>query len=192
MPSFEYDLAFLQAGVPELQAYLLSNEIYWPLGLATPAGERPYPRMTLGWLLLARTRLEGHLSAGQPSARSRVVESQFRELDDTRSRWRIAWEKKAAQEFHARLTLWANFLNDYRGDKASFANQYLYEAQRRVMLHLLASETEIPQHALDLLAGLDRFLQAVLHPGVFVWEKEIAPGFPPVRYWYLYGTLPKR
>jgi hypothetical protein len=193
MPSLEYDLAFLQAGIPELQGYLLSNELYWPLGLAAPVGERPYPRMTIGWLLFAQTRARGWLNADRTSSQLGMAEDLRRELEQIRERWRTAWEKKAAQEFGSRLKLLTNYINDYQGDKASHANQYTFEVQRRVILQLLAGETDqISQTELDLLKGIDSVLRAALKPGKFVWDQKVAGAFPQETYWYLYGSLPKK
>ncbi|HEY5573072.1 MAG TPA: hypothetical protein VIK64_08690, partial [Anaerolineales bacterium] len=56
MPSAEYDLGYLRAAVAALEDYLMSNELYWPIGAASPAGEPDYPRLTLGGLLLAQKR----------------------------------------------------------------------------------------------------------------------------------------
>ena len=193
MSSFAYDVTFLQRGIPELQSYLLSNEIYWPLGLATPTGGTPYPRMTLGWLLLAKARARGWVDANRVSSQANQLESLARELDQVRARWRVAWNKKAAQEFSSRLKLWADFLNEYRGDKAAHARRYRYEVQRRVMLDLLAGEADpIPKPESDLLQGMDSFLRAALKPGAFVWEEELTGTFPPESYWYLYGNLPTK
>lgn len=188
MPSFEYDLTFLQGGIPELQAYLLSHEIYWSLGLASPARERPYPQMTLGWLLLAHYR-----AAGWPQGKtSPQLASLTHQLETTRAKWHTAWHKKAAQEFSSRLKLWANYLNDYRADK-THAHQYAYESQRRVLLHLLENEAgELPSAESDLLKGMDSYLRAVLHSGDFVWEPDLASAFPKEEYWYLYGSLPAK
>lgn len=188
MASFEYDLTFLQGGIPELQAYLLSNDIYWSLGLVAPSGERPYPQMTLGWLLLAQRR-----AAGWPQGyTSPQLASLTRQMEMTRDKWHTAWRKKAALEFRSRLKLWANYLNDYRGDKIH-AHQYAYESQRRVLLHLLETETdEISSAESDLLKGMDNYLRAVLHPSDFIWEPELTSAFPPEAYWYLYGSLPDK
>ncbi|GAB4580511.1 MAG: hypothetical protein Fur0022_32530 [Anaerolineales bacterium] len=192
MPSLAYDLALLQGGIPELQAYLLSNEIYWSLSLVTPPGERPYPKMTLGWLLLAQARAGGWVSHAPLSPPAHQFAIFRQQLAVTRTQWLTAWKKKASQEFSARLKLWTQYLNEYRVDKLN-AHQYSYEVQRRVLLQLLQPEAEqLAQAELDLLHGLDTFLQAVLKPGAFVWEPELAPAFPPETYWYLYGTLPEK
>ena len=113
MPSLEYDRTFLQAGIPELEKYLLSDEIYWPLGIRALQGEAPFPRMTLGWLLLARERARGWQASGIPPAQSHVIEQLAIRMDAIRTRWRVAWENKARQEFRSRLTLWTNFINEY-------------------------------------------------------------------------------
>ncbi|MFQ5615705.1 MAG: hypothetical protein ACE5GO_04500 [Anaerolineales bacterium] len=191
MPSFEYDFRFLQAGIPELKSYLLSNKIYWSLGARAPHGEPPYPRMTLGWLLLGRARGQGWQAGGLPAPRSNAFDRLGRELDTVRTRWRVAWENKAAREFSARLRLWTNFVNEYRGGNGH-ARRYPYEVQRRAMLDLLASEArEIPRAELDLLKGVDSFLRTALRAGGFVWDEGMSAGFPQDAYWYLYGKLKK-
>lgn len=191
MPSFTADLAFLEAGINELQDYLLSNEIYWPLGLPAPPGERPYPRLTMGWLLLTRQRILGWQERLAPPAAAHTVPRLLHALDAQRARWPVAWQKKAGAEFSSRLKLWANFLNEYKTDPPAHAARYPYEVNRRAMLHLLQQETQaISPEETDLLAAMDGYLRAILRPGEFVWEPQIAPAFPPEIYWYLYGNLP--
>jgi hypothetical protein len=53
MSSFDYELRYLNAGISELQTYLLSKELYWPIGIRASRGEKGYPRLTLGNLLLS-------------------------------------------------------------------------------------------------------------------------------------------
>lgn len=189
MPSPEYDLGYLQAGIPELEKYLLSQELYWPLSAGPPAGEPAYPRLTLSGLLLAQARLHARpLTSQQRDELARLDE----DMDDVRSRWRSAWGRKAAQDFSARLRLWRDFLEEYRENADSNHDRFTYEVSRRVMMHLLLPDADgLPQAEIDLLQGLDKLLRAVLVPGMFVWEAELEPGFPPDTYWYLYGELRK-
>lgn len=58
------------------------------------------------------------------------------------------------------------------------------------MLHLLKEEAQ-PMEAdeLNLLAALDSLLRRHLTAGRFVWDEELAEGFPPGEYWFLYGRL---
>jgi len=187
MPSVEYDLGYLRAGLAALESYLLSKELYWNLGASSPRGEPAYPPLTLSGLLLSQARLHARsLDFSQRDELARIDE----QMDEVRSRWRVAWDNKAAHDFRARLNLWRDFIEEYRERPEANADRYAYEVRLRVMLHLLASEaSDIPVNETDLLAGLDRLLQAVFVPGDFIWEEELSSGFPRDTYWYLYGNL---
>lgn len=182
-----YDMGYLRAGVEEMEAYLLSSEVYWPTGVKSPPGQPPYPQLTLGGVLLAQRRAH-HFpgGAGDLQALSRLEA----ELEANRSHWRVAWEKKAAREFHARLMLWRDYLEEFRLHPENHADRYAYEVSRRVLLDLLQAETgDIPGAETELLAALDRQLQAHFAPGAFVWENGLQAAFPPDQFWYLYGNL---
>lgn len=189
MPSTEYDLVYLRAGLQVLQEYLLSAEIYWTIGVSPPKGEPPYPQLTLGWLLLANERLKARRSS---SGSQPEVDRLGATLQALLSQWRVASEKKAYQEFRSRLNLWRDFIGDYRSDPQSHFDRYPYEVSRRVILHLLQPFClDVQPAELELLRGLDQVLRTALIPGQFIWESDLAGGFPPQAYWYLYGTLPR-
>jgi hypothetical protein len=117
----EKDRAYLEAGIPELGDYLLSNELYWPI----TARGFDLPRLTIGGILLAQTRLE---------ARGERIESLVTQLGALRSKWRVAWETKASREVRARLRLWNNYLTDYRHNPEAHADAYPQEVHNLVML----------------------------------------------------------
>ena len=188
MLTTSHDLQYLQAGLDQLESYLLSKDLYRPIGIQAARGQPPYPQLTLGWLLLARLRAQ---STAQTPAECLELERITRQLDVLRSRWRTAWGDKAQAEFRARLNLWRDFLEEYRQDPASNYDRYAYEVNRRLLLELLAPEaTHLPEADLQALAGLDGLLRAVFVPGAFIWEPFLAPGFPQPTFWYLYGKLP--
>ena len=96
----EYDRRYLESGIRDLESYLLSEELYWPVGVSAPAGQPPYPRLSLGNLLLFRARLEArrfHL------ARTAEFERLDHRMQGIRSRWLSAWRQKAQREFSLRL-----------------------------------------------------------------------------------------
>ena len=189
MPSPEYDLGYFEAGVDILDRYILSSDIYWPIGARPPGGELPYPQLTLGGLLLAQARLRSRPLSSHLYTKYNSLEGEFNAI---RSRWRVAWEDKATNEFHARLFLWRDFLEDYRANHENNLDRYAYEVSRRVMLELLTPDAvQIPQEEVELLEGLDKLLRTVFTPSEFVWDLELAPGFPLQTYWYLYGGLSK-
>ena len=187
MPSIEYDLGYLRAAADTLEDYLLSNELYWQLGIRPPAGETPYPPLTLGELYLTQARLRARNLTGKQREELDRLNDQ---VDSVHARWQVAWGRKATRGFEARLKLWRDFLEEYRENPGANEDRYAYEVRRRVMLYFLSEAAdEIPQQELDLLGALDRVLKGALIPDDFVWENELVAGFPPTTFWYLYGKL---
>ncbi len=189
MPSVEYDLRYLKAALPDLEGYLLSKEIYWPISVKPPHGDPPYPRFTLAGLLLARQSLTGRaLDADQMKKFQEVSGG----IDDVKARWRTAWSGKAARNHSARLNQWNNFMDDYRKQPENNLDRYAYEVRGRVMLELLQPESvEIPAAEIEMVKGLDLILKNSFLDGHFVWDEGLIPCFPRSRFWYLYGSLSK-
>ncbi len=184
MPSAEQDLKYLSGAVEELEPFLLSKEIYWPI--AGPLGPAS-SRLSMGGLLLARVR--AHFWPLTPAQRQafEVLDSQ---IEAARQAWQTHWAEKATREYPARLALWKGYLSDYLEDRNKYARDYPQRAQWHAMLDLLAAEagTITPSvHSQEQVA--DRQLKAVFEPGVFIWESPLEAAFPPTPYWYLYGKL---
>ena len=187
MPTLEYDLRYISACKELLKDYLLSKDIYRPIGISAGRGLPPYPQLTLGNMLLAIMRAQARRDKPEVENDLRRLERQINRLH---KQWRVAWETKARDEFRARLRLWGNYLDDYRKDPGLHASRYGYEVGRRVLLQILESETvDIPQEQLSLLAGMDKLLQAFFSEGAFAWDEELTSSFPREPYWYLYGYL---
>ena len=188
MKSFEYDFRYLQAGLDVLVDYLLSGETFWPIDVHPPEGQPEYPQLTLGGLLLSRARLSGYHKS---PVQQEQVDKLFYDLDLIRSRWRVAWEKKAGHSYSVRLKMWRDFIEEYRNAPQDNADLYPYEVRLRTMLSLLKSEGggQLPSEQ-DLLTILDAYLNTVFSKVSFIWEPEIQAGFPKEVYWYLYGKLP--
>lgn len=189
MPSVEFDLGYLDTAVELLEGFLLSSDNYWKLNVSSPPGEPGYPTLTLGTVILALARLEaGQLSDSQEQRKFELQN----ELNRLRTKWRTAWGKKAKKEFRSRLNLWRNFIEDLRQDSPGNFDRYPYEVNRRVMLKLLQDEAfEIPVSQQQMLTGLDRIINGLLIPGEFVWDNQLAGGFPQEMYPYLYRSLRK-
>ncbi len=168
--------------------YLLSDEVFWPLSVSSLAGGPDYPRLTLGGLLLARARLAAYHEARDQTVH---VDQLNTKLDLIRSKWRVAWEKKAGHSFSARLRMWRDFIEEYKNNPQDNTDRYPYEVRLRVMLTFLESEGGGQNSAeIDLLSGLDAYLRNFLVVDGFVWEPDIQTGFPAIVYWFLYGYLP--
>jgi hypothetical protein len=176
MSSIEKDKTYLEAGISELDDYLLSQELFWPIS----ARGFSLPRLTIGGILLAKARLE---------ARNERIESLIAQLDAVRSKWQVAWETKAGREFRSRFGLWSNYLADYRHNPENNVDAYPHEVRYRVMLQLLLDELTAPPPENEGLIQLDSVLRTSLSPGEFIWDVDLQSGFPREVYWYLYGKL---
>jgi len=188
MPSAEYDLIYLTAGLELLEQYLLADGIYWPIGISAKPGQPPYPQLTLGNLLLAGIRAEcSVINAAQQAKFIRLTSA----IEAISSKWKVTWQNKSRSEIRARLTLLRNFLEEYRENPAANYDRYPYEVGRRVLLELLLEEAqEIPPPDSKMLVGLDRAIKSVFIVGDFIWDSNLAQKFPTDRYWFLYGMLP--
>jgi len=162
MNKLDQDLRYLDAGLRELQDYLLSKVLYWTLSASASL-----PPLTLGGLLLARQRLG-------PRA-----DSQAAQIESLRSKWRTAWDTKASHEVRARGDLWMNYLQDYRESPESYVSEYTQQVRNRAMLTLLGEESN----------PFDESLKGMFVAGDFVWESECAGYFPRDVFWFLYGKL---
>jgi hypothetical protein len=165
MKPVEHDLKFIEEGLPQVREYLLSKELYWPLGA-------DLPRLTLGNLLLSMRRV----AALRPSPQ---VERRRLELETLQARWRSAWEQKAARETENRLRLWTTFLSEYRASPEQYADSYPGEVRGRVILQLLGAS----------LPDQDALLKSHLVPAGFLWEAGLEPAFPKQDFWFLYAKL---
>ena len=174
MSTLGKDIAYFQEGIESLEAYLLSNELFWPL-------KANQPRLTVGGMLLASQRLKARLSFGEWGSR-------LEQIDRVRLKWRSAWERKAGREVHARFDLWRNFLDDVRRSEAD-ADRYSQQVEYRVMLQLLRDKLTVPVPDLDALDALDQLLHTIWLRGDFVWDADLQSVFPESEFWFLYGRL---
>lgn len=173
MTTSDFDIRFVKEAVPQLQEYLLSNELYWPLSGSLP-------RLTPGALLLALVRLNV-----EAPAEARALEAQVISL---RSRWQTAWKSKAARELANRTRLWSQYLADFQSSPEQSQESYRNEVRGRAILQLLLAELPGAPES-STLAELDSVLRSRLVSGKFIWESELQPAFPSASFWFLYGSL---
>lgn len=168
MSTAAQDRKYLENALPELQTYLLSDMLFYPL-------MHSLPRLTVGGLLLAQRRLHAYEDASPLDLR----------LDTLRTKWRTAWGKKAAKELQTRLRLWGNYLNEYR-QTADLSDYYAHEVRLRVMAGLLVVELGAEP---DELSALDQLLHSKFCSGEFVWDEALMREFSRDDFWFLYGEL---
>lgn len=174
MNSPEKDKAFFEAGLQQLETYILSKELYW----FSSSHTTDFTQVTLGAMLLVRERLKGWKIPG--------IQELSMQMDTVHLKWRSAWDAKAGREIRARMELWKNYLHEARHVPDEFARQYPYQVRLRAILTLLVDELhESPSDSIIVLdAGLHRLLQNC----TFVWDPALAWAFPKESFWFLYGT----
>ncbi len=185
MPSLEQDLTYLRSTVPDLEQYLLSSALFWPLSArgkeSAPVGAT---QLTIGNLLLSRRRLETAAVAGLLV--SADLASLSGEIDAIRSRWKSNWDQKAAREVASRLKQWDHYCSELSSEEGK-RGDYPYNVRQRVMLGLLLADLDRPEpRDRAHLELLDRRLKSVTRTAEFVWETALQSGFPPDEFWYLY------
>jgi hypothetical protein len=80
-------------------------------------------------------------------------------------------------------------LQEIRRDPEEHLDYYRYEVRVRVLISLLHADIkEIEPAQQERIDGLDILLRAFFNPGDFIWEPELAIGFPPDPFWYLWGN----
>ena len=108
-----------------------------------------------------------------------------------RSRWRRPYRDKLARELRSRLDAWAWYLDDCKKEGESAIVHYPHQVETRVKADLLLDQAA--EMGMDVeksqarQATLDQRLGAVFSVGEFCWLEELAPGFAPDRFWFLYG-----
>jgi len=173
MSNLEHDSRFLEVAFPELEAYLLAEALYWPLG-------GTLPRLTPGALLLALRQVE---------VRSPTLAGKWQaQLETVRMKRRTAWEQKSVKEVQNRLRLWSASISEWQSAQAERRADYPGEVRGRVILHILLKEVNAPLEQ-AALASLDIFLRNSLTPTAFLWSQDLQPAFPPEEFWFLYGKL---
>ena len=95
-PIYQDDLKFLQASIPELQSYILSREIFWPVyygNFQTAAG---MSKLTIGNIYLAIERLKAFDDL--PPAVFIQVSSAINEFETFKSKWKTNLKNKGIEE----------------------------------------------------------------------------------------------
>ncbi len=177
-----YDLQYYRTAIAELEEYLLSGLRDWPI-LISPPNSPPYPRLSPGAMLISRIRLHPSRLNSEQIVNLQELD---RQKDTVCERWQSAWRGKMNLDFDMNLALWQNYLQEGQ-DQAAY---YHTEVRQRVILDLLIAEMHSAPHpSLGRLSGLDARLGKTFVNGDFIWQNDLRPAFPNVRFWYLYGRI---
>ena len=183
-----HELAVLEKMAEELQAYLLSDVLFWQM----QAGSN-FPKLSLGRLLLARERLRAFEHQLSPAQRTELQKAD-RQIENVLGQWQVAAEKHAGHELRSRANLWQRFWEECGEAPGHCADNYAQEVSQRAIAGLLLREfpriAETPE-ARGLLA-LDSTVRPRLGANGFVWDESLKPAFPESDFWFLYGKPARR
>ena len=187
MHPYEYNLTLVGFMLEEMEDYLLSSEVFWPLSKQMPVGP-PSPRLTLGGLILTLDELNAQEKDLSPSQASDLYKLRL-QMEKVRTKWTVGLERKAAQELRSRLNLWRAYLVDIE-ERIETPENYIFQVRYRVMFERLANlavqQPEIkPQ--VEEMRSLDLRLRRIFVPGAFVWDPRLEDIYPRDTFWYLYG-----
>jgi len=177
------DLAFFRSALGELEEYLLSSVIYWPLSSANGESLRGGSiQLTPGNLLLIQKKVNAASWSEESGQIIQPLNANFAKICE---KWRANWEKKVAQDFQQRLRLWSEYLDSLAKTPKPTRGDFPYNVRQRVILQLLSDQLGKMEQE-SKLKILDQRLQNLTQPGHFLWEKELEQGFPKDFFWYLY------
>jgi hypothetical protein len=182
------NLSLAAAMMAEMEPYLLSAEVFWPLESRPPRGGLAFPRLTLGGLLLTLDQLEavqGEMSSAHISDLRRLD----MRMDQLRFKFAVALENKATREAGSRFNLWRAFVGDLE-ETPTRAGNYAHEVRHRVILARLetfAADHVDFQKVVAAARSVDRRLQRLFKQDAFIWDDRLQQAYPQQPYWYLYG-----
>ena len=188
-----HDMAFCEAMIEDMEAYLKSKVLFWEPNRGRVGGE-VLSKLTFGRLLLAQRRLETlreRLNRAQEQMLAQVVQM----LALNKRHWRSSYQDKLARDLRSCLNSWAWYLDDFERLEETPPAHYARQVENRVKAELLLQEVAdidlVVQKSRQRQRVLDAQLRADFVKGDFCWPAPLAPGFPQERFWYLWGRLEK-
>jgi hypothetical protein len=179
------DLEILAAMGAEMDNYLKSDVLFWPMTNGT------MPRLTLGGYLMRQHRLLALENLLTEDERARL-EAAVTEFNAALVEKIVRLEQRANQELEARLRQWGEYLKDLARESGSSGAYYGTAVEPRAMMTALINKLKLPPYQLEpripqQLGMYDNNLRRRWQSGDFVWPEEWQPAYPEGTYWYLYG-----
>jgi hypothetical protein len=179
------DIAVLEAMADEMDAYLMSDVLFWPMK------QGGLPMLTLGGYLMRQHRLL--------AIRDSLAEVEQERLNAAVARFNealtekiVRFEKKAHQELPARLRQWGEYLRDVETGTGANSAHYGAAVETRAMIAALIDKLQMAPYELgegivQRVVMLDNNLRRRWQTGEFVWPAVWEPAYPRLSYWWLYG-----
>ncbi len=179
------DLKIVEAMSVEMDDYLISQTLFWPLADAS------LPRLTLGGYLMRQHRLTALRALLDPDEQARL-DAAVTQFNKALVEKVVRFEQRAHEELHARLRQWSEYLRELSHVSIAAGDYYASAVETRAMIAALLDKLEMPPYELDKrvldeLNAYDRALRNYWSAGEFIWPAEWQPAYPRSDYWWLYG-----
>ncbi len=187
MESIDYNLDLFEAMLDEIEDFLLSADIFWPLAKRSKPDSPPYPRLSTGGLLMTRDESlaqEAEMNSDQ-KARHAQLQSQWERI---LNKWRSALGRKSEQEMGMRLNLWRAYLSDLEEGRFSHFD-YHRETRNRVQftrLRTLAAGNSKTLKMEKTIRSLDAQLLNLTIASEFIWDDRLRETYPEGNFGVLY------
>lgn len=183
MQKLQRDLEVLEAMAQEMDEYLRSDVLFWPMS----GGDMP--RLTLGGYLMREHRLlqlRDMLNMEEQDRLHKAISTYRSALEEKI----VRFEDRAHEELDARLRQWHEYLREVKGGRNIAYYETAVEARAMIealLNQLRVSPYQLKEEAPQKLALLDRQLRQQWETGEFIWPKEWKEAYPREKYWWLYG-----
>lgn len=183
------DLEVLAAMAAEMDEYLKSDVLYWPMV------HGDMPKLTLGGYLIRQHRLQ-HLADTLSGAEREKWETAVHQFQEALAEKVVRTEQRAHEELGVRARQWGAYLNDVQHERAVAAVNYETAVENRAMAAALVHFLQTPPYQLDTgaipnLGMLDAGLRPYWQAGDFIWPAVWEKAYPKDEYWWLYGRVRK-
>jgi hypothetical protein len=184
------DLEIVEGMIPELEDYIIKEEVYRTVILPTSDGDQNL-RMTGGDLLARLHRLNGERDALTPAQQQRLDAAQAKADQIIRS-LKTRFNQRLLREMKARLDSLRWFFDDCGGDRMRCRVEYPFEMRNRQRIEEILKQVgdNVPEDLRSLLSRVDKRIREFAVPGSFIWTDRVEKIYPRDRYWYLY-MLPR-
>ncbi|MEE8120350.1 MAG: hypothetical protein V3T55_02400 [Anaerolineales bacterium] len=187
MQSVEYTLNLFEAMLDEIEEFLLAADIFWPLAKRSKPDLPPFPRLSIGGLLMTQDESMAQEAEMSPDQKVRHAKLQ-RHWDLTLHKWRSALGHKSEREMGMRLNLWRAYLTDLEEGSASHFD-YHHEARNRVQFSRLQTIVTGSSKTLKMvktIRSLDARLLNLTISSEFIWDDHLRATYPEGDFGFLY------
>jgi len=180
------DLVILEKMSEAMGGYLRASALFGRMGPSFPA-------LTLGGYLMRQHRLLALQEVLNESNQARLKSAVY-QFNTLISNEIVRSEKRATEEYGARMRQWEAFVRDLRRNPQAHQSGYKTGVESRAMLEALFQFLSTPPYRFNMelrerLDLLDGGLKGMWDMGDFVWEEGFELAYPIKMYWWLYGTL---